>query len=150
MKPKVEITANTIPQKVDGLKGAAPAVVFEFVERLTMATHKEAVRGIQRGPASGRIYEKYDPRRTHQASAPGERPMSDTGRLATSVQFERPTSRTKPEGFVGTNLLYGKYLELKPSTMGGRPWLLPAFHVATDKAEQLLARVFKRQAGRKR
>lgn len=142
----VEIVRNTIPEKIEGLKGAAPEVVFELVAELTLATHKDAVRGIERGPASGRIYEKYKPRRTHQASAPGERPMGDQGRLAGSVQMELPTSKTKPEGVVGTNYMVGKYLELRPSTMGGRPWLLPAFHVATDRAEQLLAKVFKRRS----
>lgn len=142
---KVDIIANTIPTKVKGLRRAGKAALFEFVEDLTLKTHEQAVRGVQRGPASGRVYQKYNPRRTHQASAPGEYPMSDTGRLASSIRFELPTNQKKPEGVVGTNLLYGKYLELKPSTMGGRPWLLPAFSEATDTAEAILARIMKRR-----
>lgn len=138
------ITTDTIETEIAALKGAAPEVVFEFVQVLTLATHKEAVRGVQRGPASGRLYQKYDPRRMHRASAPGERPASDTGRLAASIQFEPPTSKAKPEGFVGTNLLYGKFLELKPAARGGRPWLMPAFRVASAQGEALLARIFAR------
>ena len=41
----------------------------------------EAIRSIQTGPKSGRTYEKYNPRRTHKASAPGQAPASDTGNL---------------------------------------------------------------------
>lgn len=142
----VEITANTIPKEIAGLKGLGSGVVHDFVTELTIATHKEAVKGIQRGPVSGRFYEKYKPRRTHQASAAGERPASDTGRLASSIQMELPTNpKAKPEGVVGTNLIYGKHLELKPSSLGGRPWLLPAFNKSVDGADRLLARIFKRR-----
>ena len=138
------IVQNSIPKEIKGLKNAGAAVVHEFVTEVTLATHKEALRGINRGPATGRTYEKYNPRRTHQASAPGERPAADTGRLASSVEFELPTNKVKPVGIVGTALQYGKFLELKPSTLGGRPWLMPAFNVAADRGEKLLAKVFKR------
>ncbi len=39
----------------------------------------EAIKSIQSGAKSGIVYEKYNPRRTHRASAPGEAPASDTG-----------------------------------------------------------------------
>ena len=41
----------------------------------------EAIKSIQQGAKSGIVYEKYNPRRTHRASAPGEAPASDTGNL---------------------------------------------------------------------
>jgi len=45
----------------------------------------EAIKSIQSGPKSGRIYEKYNPRRTHKASAPGQAPASDTGNLVRNI-----------------------------------------------------------------
>ena len=81
------------------------------------------VKSIARGPASGRVYEKYNPRRTHQASARGEFPMTDTGRLANSIYFERLGSLTAA---VGSTLAYAVYLEYKPSNVGGRPFFRPA------------------------
>lgn len=141
----VRITKNTVTKELAALKEAGPEAMREFVEEMTLATHDRAIKGIKRGPATGRVYEKYRPRRTHQASAPGQYPQSDTGRLASSIQFELPTSTTAPEGVIGTNLQYGKHLELKPAALGGRPWLLRAFNEATQQAEKLLAKVFRRR-----
>ena len=142
---RVEILSNSIPKEIKGLKGASAEVLFEFVSSMTRSTHKRAVQGIQRGPHSGRFYRSSVSNAMHQASAPGEYPMSDSGRLASSIEFELPKKGDMtPEGIVGTNLMYGKHLELKPSTRGGRPWLSRAFNEATDGAEALLAKIFKR------
>lgn len=83
----------------------------------------DIVKSIQRGPASGVTYEKYKPRRTHTASAPGQPPMSDTGRLANSITFDRLGDLTAS---VGSNLDYAVHLEYKPSSHGGRPFFRPA------------------------
>ena len=142
---KAEIVYNSIPIELAALRDAGPEAMLMFVNDLTLATHRTAVRKIQRGPASGRFYASSVAKGVlHQASAPGEYPMSDSGRLANGIEFELPKSKTKPEGIVGTNVLYGKYLELKPSTMGGRPWLSRAFNETTSKADAMLAKVFKR------
>lgn len=142
---RVQITENTIQKELAALKDTGPEVMLDFVSGVTRAIHREAVRGIQRGPASGRIYTKTKPKRTHQASAPGEYPMSDRGRLAGSVEFELPTNKTKIEGVVGTNLVYGKHLELKPVSRGGRPWLSRAYKTVIRRGlDKLLERTFKR------
>jgi phage gpG-like protein len=125
---------------------AAPEAVHELVTELTLDVHRRAVRGVQRGPASGRVYQKYRPRRTHQASAPGEYPATDTGRLASSIQFEPPTNKAKPVGVVGTNLHYGKLLEFKSPARGGRPWLMRAFNEGVEDSEAILLRIFKRRS----
>ena len=143
---KVTVTENTIERKLTALRKAGPDAVHEFVTELTLDIHARAVRGIKSKPATGRIYRKSNPNRTHTASAPGEYPMSDTGRLASSIQFELPTNRTRPQGVVGTNLNYGKFLEFKPANRGGRPWLSRAVKESTAKADTLLQRVFKRRS----
>ncbi len=83
----------------------------------------DIVKSVQRGPASGRVYEKYSPRRTHQASAPGQPPMSDTGRLANSITFDRIGDLTAT---VGSALNYAAWLEYGTSRMAARPFFRPA------------------------
>lgn len=105
------------------------SAVVDTINDLAMDTQAEAVRGIQRGPASGRTYKRGNV--THRASAAGEYPMSDTGRLASNVKFELATESDK-RAFVGTNIIYGAYLEFGTSKMGARPWLMPSFIKAAD------------------
>lgn len=105
----------------------ASADVRDAVSKEVVATairlRKDVVRSIQRGPASGRTYRKYQPRRTHQASAPGQPPMSDTGRLASSIEFDQigPLTAT-----VGSRLAYAVYLEYGTRKMAARPFFRPA------------------------
>lgn len=78
-----------------------------------------------RGGRSGIVYSKYAPRRQHQASAPGEYPATDTGRLAGSLGFD---AGNNGDGFdVSVEMfaaaVYAIPLELKPSSRGGRPFM---------------------------
>ncbi len=120
--------------------------VVDTINDLAMDTHSNAVQGIQRGPASGRTYDtrfytdsqgrlrKGEPRVPHTASAAGEYPMSDTGRLASNVEFT-VASKAKPQAEVGTNIIYGPYLEFGTSKMAARPWLMPSFIKAAKGIE---------------
>lgn len=83
----------------------------------------DIVTSIQRGPASGVTYKKSNPTRTHTASAPGQAPMSDTGRLANSITFDRVGDLTAT---VGSNLNYAPWLEYGTSRMAARPFFRPA------------------------
>ena len=101
-------------------------VIMDTINDLAMDTQQEAVRGIQRGPASGR------PRADgSRASAPGEFPMSDTGRLASNVDRILATP-AKMQAKVGTNIIYGAYLEFGTSRMEARPWLERSFRKAAE------------------
>jgi len=113
--------------------------VVETINDLAMDTHANAVQGIQRGPASGRTYKRGNV--THRASAAGEYPMSDTGRLASNVEFT-VASLAKPESEVGTNIIYGAYLEFGTSKMAARPWLMPSFIKAAKGIEAELKAKF--------
>jgi HK97 gp10 family phage protein len=83
----------------------------------------DIVTSIQRGPASGVTYKKSNPTRTHTASAPGQPPMSDTGRLANSITFDRLGDLTAT---VGSALNYAPWLEYGTSRMAARPFFRPA------------------------
>lgn len=104
----------------------------------------DIVKSIQRGPASGRTYKKSNPTRTHTASAPGQPPMSDTGRLANSITFDRLGDLT---AIVGSELNYAPWLEYGTSRMAARPFFRPAVERMRPKyigkLEELIGRAMK-------
>lgn len=124
-------------------------VMIEVITDVVTDTHAFAVAGIERGPKSGRVYDtrfftdaqgrlrRGEPRPPHQASAPGQYPASDTGRLAGSVRMELPQPG-RIEGRVGTAVAYGPMLEFGTSRMAARPWLLPSFQRAKIGVEKEL------------
>jgi len=84
----------------------------------------EAVKSIQQGSKSGIVYEKYNPRRTHRASAPGQAPASDTGNLVSKIMVQQ---KDKNHVEVQSNADYSAFLEYGTSKMEPRPFMLPAF-----------------------
>jgi hypothetical protein len=71
----------------------------------------------------------------HVPSAPGEPPRVDTGRLRASITHEMETVRGAPTGRVGTNVRYGRDLEIGRFNMQPRPWLRPALKKAASRSE---------------
>lgn len=133
---KIELEGvNTLLAKLQKLELASDDVIEETIFNLAMETQAEAIKGINGPPKSGAVYEKYAPRRTHQASAPGQYPASDTGRLASSVRAV-PTGPMAYE--VGTNVAYGPMLEFGTTRMAARPWLFPSFEKARVGIEREL------------
>ena len=93
----------------------------------------EAIKSIQSGPKSGRIYEKYNPRRTHRASAPGQAPASDTGNLVRNIVVKQEN----PDLVKGeSNANYSSFLEFGTSKMLARPFLFPATERSRKKIAQ--------------
>ena len=129
---------SALSRQLAELAGDADTVMTEVVTNLAVDTQREAVQGIQRGPATGAV--RPDGSR---ASAPGEYPMSDTGRLANNVVANLPTSGNI-SAEVGTNIQYGRYLEFGTSRMAARPWLLPSFNKAKAGVEGKLKRAIER------
>ena len=84
----------------------------------------EAIKSIQTGSKSGIVYQKYNPRREHRASAPGESPASDTGNLVSKITVKQ---KSKDIVNVESNANYSAYLEYGTSRMQPRPFMLPAF-----------------------
>ena len=93
----------------------------------------EAIKSIQSGPKSGRIYEKYNPRRTHRASAPGQAPASDTGNLVRNIVVKQENPDLVK---VESNALYSSFLEFGTSKMLARPFLFPATERSRPKIVQ--------------
>ena len=134
----VNVQLDGLQQLVAQLKalGAdADEVVLKTITDLAVTTQSLARKGIQRGPKSGITYRRGNV--SHQASAPGQYPATDTGRLASSVQFELPSPGSMT-AVVGTNIMYGPMLEFGTSRMAARPWLMPSFTQAKINVEKKL------------
>jgi HK97 gp10 family phage protein len=84
----------------------------------------EAIKSIQTGAKSGVMYQMYNPRREHRASAPGQAPASDTGNLVSKIIVKQ---KSKNITNVESNADYSAYLEYGTSKMEARPFMLPAF-----------------------
>lgn len=117
------------------------AEVGKEVMATALEMRTDIVRSVQRGPASGRVYQKYNPRRSHRASAPGQAPMSDTGRLANSITFDKQGPLTAT---VGSHLAYAVHLEYGTIKMAARPFFRPAVERIRGEFEARLEAAVKR------
>lgn len=80
-------------------------------------------------PGTGRIYRRRG--RFHQASAPGESPVSDTGQLLNSTGHSITVEGGLVTGRVGSGEKKALWLELGTRYMAPRPWLRPALAEGT-------------------
>ena len=84
----------------------------------------EAIKSIQTGAKSGVMYQMYNPRREHRASAPGQAPASDTGNLVSKITVKQKSLNVV---HVESNADYSAFLEYGTSKMEARPFMFPAF-----------------------
>ena len=75
-------------------------------------------------------------------SAPGEPPRKQTGVLRGSVTWELVQQGMKATARVGTNIVYGKYLELGTRKMKPRPWLRRALREVKDQIQAIIRAPF--------
>jgi len=71
-------------------------------------------------------------------SRPGDYPGYRTGHLARNVQSETDPARLVAR--VGTNVLYGRYLEFGTRRMAARPWLSRALWDFAPEIARILSR----------
>ncbi len=109
------------------LSGNSKQAMSQIINDALYDTQEIAIRGIGRrgwkksGKGGGRQYTRGD--KTVSRSEPGQYPMTDTGRLQSSIEVKPTKPARKMTGRVGTKLEYGKYLEFGTSKMQKRPWL---------------------------
>ncbi|WP_152051825.1 HK97-gp10 family putative phage morphogenesis protein [Tautonia marina] len=97
----------------------------------------EAKRSITAGGKTGRVYRRRTV--THQASAPGEAPASDTGRLVNSIN----SSVEGLDGVVvagGGLVKYARMLEFGTARMAARPFMFPALEKSKAWIRERLAK----------
>ena len=105
----------------------------------TNATRNTAIENISRGAKSGETYEKYNPRRTHKASASGEFPATDTGFVVNNISVRFTSDGL--EGNVVSNANYSSLLEFGTSKMGARPFMQPSLEQNRPKIRARLRKL---------
>lgn len=113
------------------------------VKATALDIDRDVKKRIQGGPKTGRIYSRGSGQNlsaTHQASAPGESPATDTGTLVSSQYFKQPSELTAT---VGSRLAYAYYLEFGTRTIAARPAWIPAIEAITPKFTQRVDKALK-------
>ena len=114
--------------------------------RSTDLVRNAVVSSIASG-GSGRTYQMYNPRRTHQASSAGQPPATDTGVLisgiSTAVEVERNALVGKIIAYAPTNKgdNYALFLEFGTMDMVARPFMQPAL----NKSAKRITSIFKEE-----
>lgn len=115
--------------------------IDDAVNATGLELRADIVRRYQRGPATGRTYQKYNPRRTHQASAPGQAPMTDTGRLAAGTVYNKVGfARVRVENCVK----YARALEYGNTSGKGNIAPRPAWRPAIKKMRPIFRKRMER------
>lgn len=99
----------------------------------------ECVKSIQGGSRTGKVYVKRGVQ--HQASAPGEAPKTDTGRLVSSLGFRMTGKLTALAGSDGIVAEYAKSLEFGTRNMAARPFLVPAVEKLRSKMNERFRKI---------
>jgi HK97 gp10 family phage protein len=133
----VEFNTNAI---MDRVRLAA----MRGIMRGTEAVRTSAVQAILSPPKTGRVYRRGGVE--HQASAPGEAPASDTGRLAGSITTEYFPDQLR--GRVTARTGYAAYLEFGTQRMEPRPFMRPAQDSTYDRNQGDIAREVGEALGR--
>ena len=132
---------NSIKKRLTDQKNLRKAMALA-----TELVRGEAVESIMRGAKTGTTYTKYNPRRTHTASAEGEAPASDTGNIVSGITTNISTGFNEVTGEVIANAKdgqggnYAKHLEFGTKNMRPRPFLFPAM----EKSRTRILAIFKR------
>jgi HK97 gp10 family phage protein len=118
------------------------AAIAKAVTQTAIDVRSDIIKRYQRGPKTGRTYTRGNVE--HTASAPGEAPATDTGRLVSGTDYK---STGKLSAEVGNKVKYGPMLEFGTFKIAPRPAWLPAIEAAAPKyikrLETALARIMK-------
>lgn len=117
--------------KIEGLKDAAPKAVAKGLYVGGLKVEENAKRSIMSGDKHGRVYLKGKKKTIrHVASAPGEAPANDTGRLVNSIRTEAGEDVVRISAGSGA-VKYATALEFGTNKMAPRPFMGPALKDAT-------------------
>jgi HK97 gp10 family phage protein len=136
---RVEGVADTL-KAFDRLGAIGKREAGKALDAGAQAVRTTAIKSIQRGSKTGEVYteifatiggkvipigERSDGNNlsaSHQSSAPGESPATDTGFLASSIKADRKDLSAK----VFSSLQYAFWLEYGTTKMEARPFITPA------------------------
>ncbi len=130
------IGQDAILRSTDALMKKANDAIKTGLLQVAFLSQAYAQESIIRGAKSGRLYRRGKTV-IHRASAPGEAPANDTGRLASA--FKASASPLSLEASVTAGTAYAAHLEYGTTKMAARPFLRPAAEKAAEKGAELIA-----------
>ena len=142
MKTKVKVQSKN----PNGFKNYSKSIEKQLKINLRIAgmmVRNTAVQSILSGGKSGKVYEKYNPRRTHRASGEGQAPASDTGFLASNIVLSKINDQDMSIE-VESRAEYSEFLEFGTQNMKARPFMFPALEENKPK----IRRMFKQTRGK--
>ena len=116
------------------LEGAIRRALAVALVRAAEEVRTEAIRLILSTQKTGRLYRRRGAE--HQASAPGEPPATDTGRLVNSINTEVDTQNLVVR--VTANAAHADALEFGTRNMEPRPFMRPALANKRDRIEEII------------
>lgn len=111
---------------------------------LAQLAYEHAINSMRNEPKSGRVYQRSNPPRLHQASAPGEAPAVDMGTFIASVRVQKTRYHNQPAK-LGSDDFRAEWFEHGTSRMAARPWLWPAATKAGADALSIMHREMRKQ-----
>ena len=143
MSFSVQMTGlDALKRKFKGMEREIDDAAEKAIKITAVNMRSEVVKAIHSGPATGRTYKRGSV--AHTASAPGEAPMTDTGRLAGSVFMDiKPKVAT-----IGSKLAYAAVLEYGSRKMKPRPVWTPAVERARVAMPKLLNKLVEKAVKR--
>lgn len=132
MTVKVKVTgARRLQRRFAALSEELTAGLGQALLEGAEAVRDEAVRSITSEPKSGRLSATAGGAARHRASAPGQPPAAQTGRLAASIEARRGPGLSATVGVHDRAVAeYAEHLEFGTRRMAARPWLVPALERA--------------------
>ena len=120
-------TFDSLHAKLEAMKTQVPDAVKAQLYLGGLKIEEIYKKSVMSGDKSGKVYHRG--KVSHTASAPGEAPANDTGRLVNSVHTDRVGDGSTVT--VSVDAAYGAALEFGTSKMAARPALLPALRQVT-------------------
>lgn len=146
MRANVNVTVAGVEQVRAAIREFGKDIekqVTDAVNATGLETISDVKRSIQSGPKTGRIYRRGTVE--HRASAPGQAPATDTGRLVSSIYFKRVGKYTAA---IGSPLDYAQYLEFGTMKIEPRPSWIPAAEKNVPRLEKRFLRIIREASAR--
>jgi hypothetical protein len=142
MSARLEITGTQdVAEALRKYGKRAEDLISKAVTATALQVDGDIKRSIQRGPKTGRTYNRRGI--THRASAGGEAPATDTGSLVSSITFRKVSPLTSE---VESRLAYAAYLEFGTQKMAARPAWVPAIEKARPDFARRVADAIRKAA----
>ena len=143
----VVVNEEKVAKELGDKDEAVIAAVNPVIRRAALKVANRMIKLLNSGSRSGRVYPRPGGG-THQASAVGQPPKSDTGFLAAHI---KPTATTVKGAVVSSTVVvsanYAGWLEEGTDFMGPRPFVAPSFALEQAGINRDIKRAVKKAIG---